>query len=178
MKRIVLLLVGALLMTASVAGAQAPPDNGPEARAAMKKLAFLVGNWQGDALLTMGPQPSEANQVETVESRLDGAVLLVEGRGTSKVDPNMVVHHALAVISYDVAKKTYDVNAYLSTGHHVIATGKVHADGSFEWGFSSGGRTMRYIIRLANDMWVETGEYSMDGSTWNKFIEMQLKKKA
>ena len=47
--------------------------------------------------------------VETVRRKVGGSVLLVEGRGTKKADKKeeVVVHEALAVVSYDGKARRY-----------------------------------------------------------------------
>ena len=155
--------------------AQAPVAT-PEMKEAMAKLAFLAGKWQGDAVFQMGPQTHELKQEETVESRLDGLVLVVEGKGTSKVD-GKVYHHALATISYQPETKNYRVVAFRQDGNGVIATGMFLPDGAFQWGFEMDKMTVRYTIRHApGDTWHETGEISFDKTTWKPLVEMQLKR--
>ena len=49
-------------------------------------------------------------------------------------------------------------------------------DGGFEWGFrlEERGVTIRFTIRFDEKRWHEVGETSVDGRTWNKFLEMTL----
>jgi hypothetical protein len=51
-------------------------------------------------------------------------------------------------------------------------------DGGFEWGFrvEERGVTVRFTIRFDEKRWHETGETSVDGKTWNKFLEMTLER--
>lgn len=169
------LLVAAFTVLASPVLAQAPAPSA-ETKEAMAKLSFLVGRWSGDATFQMGPQASELTQTETVESRLDGLVLVVEGVGTGKAD-GKVHHHAVATISWDATAKNYRVVAIRADGNSVVTTGSILEDGAFQWGFAMGNMTVRYTIRHAEgDEWHETGEVSMDGTTWRKMIDMRLKR--
>src|SRR5690606_19009427 len=88
------------------------------AQAAMAKLDFMVGRWQGDAWQLRGTERVQTGMLETVERKLGGAVLLVEGRGTIAVAgaDERVVHHALGVISFDAARGAYTLRSYLATG--------------------------------------------------------------
>src|SRR6185503_21046740 len=70
-------------------------------RQEMKKLDWFVGHWKGSGWIQMGPQGRrEFTQTETVEAKLDGLVLVVEGSGKAKEDGS-TVHAALAFVSYD-----------------------------------------------------------------------------
>jgi hypothetical protein len=166
-----------LLATSMFAGpalAQAPVAS-QETKDAMAKLSFLLGKWTGDASVEMGPARHEVSQVETVESRLDGLVLVIEGKGTTK--DGVVQHHALATISYDDEAKNYRVVAYRKDGKCVVTTGRFLPDGAFEWGFDMGNMAVRYVIRQGESgEWLETGEMSFDKATWKKFIDMRLKR--
>jgi hypothetical protein len=52
----------------------------------MKKLAFLIGKWSGDATSRRGQNETvKVKQTEEVQFKLDGLVLLIEGTGR---DPN------------------------------------------------------------------------------------------
>src|SRR5579871_5489707 len=77
------LVVAAQFLSGAALLAQPPHGSGIEAqRAAMKKLAFLVGNWSGPVSIVRGPgEPLKLIQTEHVESRLDGLLLLIEGAG-------------------------------------------------------------------------------------------------
>ena len=176
MRRAWTMTAGVLLLAVGTAFAQAPAPSA-EAVAAMAKLKFLVGSWKGDAVMTMGPGASEeVAQTEVVESRLDGLLLVVEGVSTSKRPSQAVVHHAVALISYDVAAKEYRVVAYRQDGQSVQATAKFLDDGAFQWGFDMPGRSVRYTVTDARGEWHEIGEYSADGKAWTQFLELQLKR--
>ena len=55
----------------------------------------------------MGPQGrKEFTQTETIQGKLDGLVLVIEGQGKSKED-GTTVHTALAFVSYDEQAKTF-----------------------------------------------------------------------
>jgi len=70
-------------------------------RREMKKLDWLVGRWKGTGWIQMGPQGRhEFTQTETIEARLDGLVLVIEGLGKAK-EGGSTVHSALAFLSYD-----------------------------------------------------------------------------
>jgi hypothetical protein len=54
-------------------------------RREMKKLDWLVGHWKGAGWIQMGPQGRhEFTQTETIDAKLDGLVLVIEGTGKAR----------------------------------------------------------------------------------------------
>jgi hypothetical protein len=70
-----------LVAIACSAFAQPQPPNIKAQGEAMKKLAFLVGTWTGDATTVRPNQKIKVRQTEDVSYKLDGLVLLIEGTG-------------------------------------------------------------------------------------------------
>jgi hypothetical protein len=73
----------AVMISVSLAlAAQQPASNSADAqREAMRKLSFLAGHWSGTVSVARGPgEPLHLAQTEDVEYKLDGLVLLVEGK--------------------------------------------------------------------------------------------------
>ncbi len=146
----------------------------------MKKLDYLAGKWKGDATVIRGPKDTRiVKQTENVQIKLDGTVLLVEGVGRGKLpgkDEEGIVFQALGVMSYDTEAKKYKLKAYRNEGQSVDADMTVTEKG-FIWGFKEpkSGVEIRYTMTLTpKDEWHEIGEYSLDGKTWTKSIEMTL----
>jgi hypothetical protein len=151
-------------------------------REAMKRLDPWVGVWKGSGwILTGRDQPrQEFTITETVQSKLGGRALLVEGLGRGK-DPKTGVeadmHHTLAVLSYDEIAKIYRFRTHEAMGRALDVEAKP-MDGGLEWGFrdETRGATIRFTIRLDGNRWHEVGEASMDGKTWHKFMDMTLER--
>lgn len=144
----------------------------------MKKLEFLVGNWQGEGWMEFAPgERRKASVTETVQSKLGGRVFIIEGLGKAKF-PNraeeVVVHNAFAFLYFDQTAKRYVMRAFLANGNAVDADTNFQ-DGVFEWSMQIPQGKIRYKVRL-NDQgqWVETGEMSQDGKSWRQFFEMTL----
>lgn len=158
--------------------AQAPP-NASVNREAMTKLAGLVGTWEGEASITMGPGgPRKVHQKEVVRSKLDGTVLYIEGTGTESGADGQpkVVFQALAVAAYDAQAKGYKFHAFRDTGSSTVADAEVTADG-MKWGFEDGrGGKIRYTITLKGDTWNEVGDYIAPGQPPRRFFEMTVKR--
>jgi hypothetical protein len=161
------------------AGAADPP--GAAHREAMKKLSFLAGKWAGEATIQTGPGKSEhVKQTEDVEYRLGGTVQLIEGKGFGRVpgsEAEGVVFNALAVVHYDAQAKAYRMRAHRAEGMAVDPELTV-TDTGFVWQFSPAKSNVRirYTATVKDGTWTEVGEMSRDGTTWTKFLEMNLKR--
>jgi hypothetical protein len=148
---------------------------------AMKKLSYLTGEWKGESWTEFVPgQRLTSVGTETVQSKLDGLLLVMEGvhkrRGREK-EAGEVVHGAFAVVSYDEKAMRYRFLAYTNRGNYTEAEAKV-ADGKMEWGFHIPQfGDMRYTINMnEKGQWFEIGEISTDGKQWRKFFEMTLER--
>jgi hypothetical protein len=145
----------------------------------MKKLDFLVGQWEGTGQMQLGPGArEEARVTEIVQPKLGGAILLIEGIGRTG-DDDRIVHHALGVISFDAQAKQYRMRAYRADGRFVDPKIDV-GDRKIVWSFDDPrAGSIRYTITINdNGQWQEIGERSGDGGqTWNPFFEMTLDKK-
>jgi hypothetical protein len=147
----------------------------------MKKLEFLIGEWKGEGWTEFVPGQRRTSPItETVQSKLGGTVLLVEGLGKNRQpgkQEEVVVHHALGIISYDPSAKLYRVKTYLVDGRSVEAEARFIGS-SFQWSFKTPqGFSVRYTVKLnEKGEWFETGEMSQDGNSWRQFHEMTLQR--
>src|SRR5262249_14310342 len=166
-----------LLSMPGAAMPQAPAASHTE----MRKLDFLVGKWQGEGWIEMAPEQRRTfKQTETVQSKLDGTILTVDGLGKGKRqgnDEETVVHNAFAVISYNEQTGKFRWHGYQSGGLFVDAEATV-TENSLIWSFPSprGGKVRFTISQQAKGKWREIGEFSMDGGTWKQFFEMILER--
>lgn len=154
------------------------PGAGAAADSAMAPLAWLVGEWEGEGESRSPQGRSVATVRESVESRLNGRVLVIEGIGREPSADGMgrVVHHAFGILTYDPERKQYAFRALRDGG--VVDAETSLADGVFTWGFEIPGGRIRFHIRQVNGEWHETGEYSAAGATWQKMLEMKLRRVA
>jgi hypothetical protein len=149
----------------------------------MQQFVFWEGQWKGEASTQMGPGPSKKSTVdETLQFKLDGTIMLIEGIGKS-IDPQTnqshIVHHAMAILSFDQATNQYKFQTYLKDGRSTPALLKVIEENKYEWGFDTPNGKIKYVIIIdpAKRTWHEVGEFSNDNAaTWIKFFEMNLKK--
>jgi hypothetical protein len=178
MKNVMFLLM--LVLCSVVKHSDAQPELGSKEK--MKVFTNWVGRWQGEGWMQMGPgEPKKSTVDERIESKLDGTVYLVEGIGKAinpETKQEMIVHHALALLSFDQGSGQYKFRTHLKDGRSSDAWFNVTGENTFQWGFDipNRGKT-RYSIKLdPTATWNEIGEFSADGNTWNKFFEMNLKK--
>jgi hypothetical protein len=169
----------AVVFVASTSVAADPP--GAAHRQAMKKLDFLAGKWAGEATMQTGKGPPiKVKQSEDVQFKLGGVVLIIEGTGVGKqkdTEAEGIVFNALATISYDAETKKYKMRAHRMEGPSVDPEITITENG-FVWGFTppKSKVQIRYTATVKDDKWTEIGEFSLDGKTWTKFLEMNLKR--
>jgi hypothetical protein len=124
-------------------------------------------------------------ETETVTPKRGGLALLIEGRGTQPPPAEaMVVHEALALLTYDADAQRYAFRAYQSargTTNAVDADASL-VDGALVWGFRpdpGASLSIRYTISVsAAGEWLEVGEVAPDGQTWQPFFQMTLARQA
>jgi hypothetical protein len=177
MKKALSVLLVALLPCLAFAQADSPTK--AEQLAEMKKLAFMVGTWEGVSKIRMGPGPASESVVrEEIESVLGGLGILIRGRGTSKgADGNeRLTHEAVGLFNWDPAGKRYRFISQTEKGYFTVTDAAFEENGAFVWNLRRGGdAASRYTIRLDEaGRWTERGENTQDGKTWTPFFEMVL----
>jgi hypothetical protein len=81
---------------------------------------------------------------------------------------------SVAVLSWDPAGSRFRIRAYRAGGGEVEDTPSVTENGVV-WGFDDPrGGHVRFTLRLVDDVWDEVGEFTPDGITWQRFLEMRL----
>jgi hypothetical protein len=167
-------VIAALVALASMLTAQAAAPLIEAQRQAMQKLAFLAGHWSGQVSIVRGPgEPLKATQTEDVQYKLDGLVLLIEGKSTD--GEGRQVFSALATISYDDVSKSYRFRAY-NGGRYVDAEFDVPGNG-FSWSYVGGPAHVVNTMHLTEKgQWQESTEVEMGGSPPRKVVEMLLDK--
>ncbi len=153
------------------------PDHSEACRKAMSQLGFLAGDWEGTATVIRPNCALQVHQTEHVEWKLNGLVLSIEGTG--KMATGETGFQAFAVLHFDPMDQQYKMRSFVKEGISTQAYFKILSPNNFEWGFDVATGKTRYHIVLDESArtWRETAEYSADGQTWMKFIEMNLAKK-
>lgn len=161
-----------LVLVVPAAGAAEPAVD--PAIDAMRALPKLEGRWAGEGWMRMGPgEPMRFVGEETVESRLDGRLLVVEGLHRTP-DRSKVVHHAFGVFSWDERAKHYRFNTYVANrggGEHAARL----VENALVWDLAGEGPKRRFTITVTNDEWKEVGHVQR-GEEWLQFFEMTLKR--
>jgi len=171
-----LLLPIVALVLGVPAGVLAQPGFDPVAaiasqREAMRALAALDGVWRGPGSSVMPNGETHAlTQTERIGSFLDGTVKVIEGRGYTAAGD--VGFNAFAIISYDPAKKGYNLRTYAQGrfGDYVLTP---LADG-YMWEIPAGPMTIRYTVVIKDGTWRETGERITPGKPAVQFFAMNL----
>ena len=176
--------VAVLVLTGVVGSSPGQPPTAPAAqRDAMKKLDFLLGQWEGEGWMEFAPgQRRTFKGTEVVQSKLDGLLLAVEGRHLGQLGgegKEVVVHTAFGLVSYDDKAKRYRFQAFTGRGNSEDTEAKV-TEGQWVWGMKVPQfGDVRYTIKLdEKGRWFEVGEVSQDGKAWRKFFEMTLERVA
>lgn len=169
--------LAAALLLLPVTAATAQP-HGPDLakqKAAMNKLAFLVGNWSGDVRVAMGPgEPKNLKQTEQVQFKLDGLVLLIEG---TSHDPQSgaVGFNALATVAWDEETQTYRFRAYNSGNY--LDTALTVVERGFEWSYAMGPATVKNVMRIdEKGEWSETTDVTLPGRPPMRSVEIHVHK--
>ena len=144
----------------------------------MKKVQWLAGKWEGQGWMMFGPEEKHTfSQTETVTSKLNGILLVIEGLGTD--GESNIIHNAFAVLSFDSENQRYVMRAHKADGAFTEADALVDNNGDFIWGFNHPyAGELRFTIRQNNKgQWYEIGEASSDdGNSWFQNFEMLLNK--
>ena len=167
------ILAIALLSIGSLAlAAQQAPDGTAAQREALHKLSFLAGTWSGPITVVRGPgDPIRLTQTEKVEYKLDGLLLVIEGKSTG--EDGSVPFQAFATVAYDDASHSYRIRAY-NAGHYVDSELTLIGDG-FSWGFDAGPAHIVNTMHLTpRHEWQETSEVTFGKNPPRKTVDMLL----
>jgi len=170
---------GWLLMTSTLAaGALGGQEPGAASRDAMRKLAFLEGEWEGEASIQGPGGHRQLRQTESVRYSNSGHVLVVQGTGWEKGadGAERLAFNAVAVIAHD-PQAGYRMRSYTMEGR----SGDFEltlSDSGFVWGFDTPDGRVRYTMQITpQGEWREVGEFSRGGAPGRPFIEMVVRKK-
>jgi hypothetical protein len=141
-------------------------------RESMHKLSFLAGAWSGPVTIVRGPgEPLHRTQTEDVQYKLDGLVMLIEGKSTGA--DGKVMFNALATVSYDDASHTYRFRAY-NDGHY-LDTELTVVDGGFSWQYQAGPAHIVNTMQLTKKgEWSEVTEATVGSNPPLRAVEMLL----
>lgn len=170
-----LALVAVLLIMPASAYAQMPASpNGSEAqRAAIDRLAFLDGEWRGDATVHSPTGTLTLTQTERVGSMLGGSIKVIEGRGYAA--DGSTQFNAMATVSWDARAGRYGFRSY-AQGYSGDYAFEVTDDG-FRWETPAGPNAkIQYVAVVRDGTWHEVGTYVAEGQPPRQMIEMRLRR--
>jgi hypothetical protein len=141
-------------------------------RDAMRRLAFLTGHWSGPVTIVRRPgEPVQLTQTEDVEFKLDGLILLIEGKSIGA--DGKAQFSALATIAYDDASHTYRFRAY-SDGRYLDTELSMPPNG-FSWSFTAGPAHIVNTMKLTGKgEWSEVTEVTIGSNPPVRCVEMLL----
>ncbi len=172
-------LMFSMLACLAATAVQQPPRS-PDVNAqrqAMKRLGFLVGQWQGQGRMLRAPgEWIEFNQTEHGEYKLDGLLLVIEGEGRAKSDGRLVLQ-AYGIVSYDDATGKYHMRAF-NDGRWLESDIALADNGKeLTWGFALGEITTKSILRLTDaGEWTESHDITIGTQPGKKFMELTVKR--
>jgi len=136
----------------------------------------LIGTWEGEGWTMLSPdQRVEFNQLETIEVKANGHVVVVEGLGSNK-ETGEAAFQAFGIFSYDLTEGKYQFTAYQTNGYSVTVEPEI-MDERFIWGFDTGQGLVRYTADITATTWSQIGEFSPNGGeNWFQNFEMTLTK--
>ena len=166
------------IFVGTVSIGQSPFQPKKETVGALQKISFLTGNWKGSGYIHMGPQIHLFNETEVIRLKLNGTLIQIEGEGKDQQNPEITIHQAFAIISYDAQNAKYLMKAFRGDGEQIDAETKLIDNNTFQWSFSNPmAGLINFTISVKNNQWIEIGEMSRDnGGTWTKYFEMTLDK--
>ena len=177
MKRVLSAVAALVLLAGPVSAQNAAPASAAaeEAKAAMAKLAFLDGWWEGEGWTTeAGGQRLTFRQTERVGPLLDGGVKLVEGRGQG-VD-GKGAFNAFGVLSPAREPDTYEFRAY-TQGRAATFKARLLEPGKLVWEIPAGPNRIAYTMTVADGVWTEVGDFIAPGAEPRRFFEMTVRRK-
>ena len=149
-----------------------------KAKAALAPLMKLVGQWDGDARVSLLPgQTQVVRQHYDVTSGAGGTTLNLKGTGrvTTPAGKDSVVFQANATLYYDDALSKLRVRGKLAQGDSVLAEVEQRPD-TLIYGFPLQGARIRFTIAYSNTDWHEVGQLIMPNGNTIPTAEMRLKK--
>lgn len=171
-------LMFSLLACLAAMAVQQPPRS-PDVNAqrqAMKRLGFLVGQWQGQGRMLRAPgEWIEFDQTEHGEYKLDGLLLVIEGEGRAKGDGRLVLQ-AYSIVSYDDATGKYHMRAF-NDGRWLESDIAVADNGKeLTWGFALGEISTQSTLRLTDSgKWTESDDITISTRPAKEFMELTVK---
>jgi hypothetical protein len=176
MQKLISILLIALMPTPLLA--QRPS---PKLAEELKPLSWMVGRWEGESWVELGPGQRRTNRsIESVQSKVGGSVLLIEGlhkakrSGQDGKEEEVVTHDSISMFLYDSKAKRLRFVAYTARQGYGDFEARLVGQG-WQWEMVTPTGKARFVITHTDkDEWSERGEGSQDGKNWHQFFGMLL----
>jgi len=163
-----------------VAGSALAQADAAAQRAAMDKLAWLAGQWEGSATTQGREGEQRALSSDTVRRAAGCTALLVQGRHHRMQQDGTrgeTVHDTAGLLSFDPASGKYRFTTQLQDGRGGVFDGTVQGD-TFSWRLPLPDGHIRYdIARNERGQWSELGFFCRNGAECRPFFRMTLDRK-
>ena len=147
------------------------PEGSPAQREALRRLAWMDGEWRGTATVTVGMgRTLELRHTERIGPMLGGSIKVIEGH--SYGEDGKTAFNAFAIVSWDEEKDGFVMRSY-ANGMAIDVPLEATETG-FDWTTPAQGGEVRYHTRFENGVWTESGEFVMPGREPMRVIEMRL----
>lgn len=170
MKQIAMLTATIALMAATPTLAQTDP-NAAERHEAMAKLAFMHGEWVGQAGgANRDGSRYTVTQTERIGPLLGGDVLVIEGHGYHA--DGATGFNALGIVSYDTEADAYRFHSWAQGQQGDFSF--TLTDTGYVWEVPAGPGVVRYTAEVTATTYHEAGEFVMPGQPPRRIFEMAL----
>ena len=150
-----------------------------KARAALAPFAKLVGQWEGEARVSLvpGAPPQVAMQRYDITSEAGGTIIRVKGVGKSAdgTAKGPGIFEANATIWFDPQQNRLRMSARQAQGDSIDASIEVRPD-TLIWGFPFQAGRVRFTIAYSATDWHEVGHFIREGAPPIQALESRLKK--
>ena len=164
----------------AIASSQARGSSDAKAKAALAPLTKLVGQWDGEARVSLipGATPQVVRQHYDVTSGPGGTTLNLKGTGrtTTPAGKDSVVFQASATVFYDDALGKLRVRAKLAQGGDSVLAEVEQRPDTLIYGFPLQAGRIRFTIAYSNTDWHEVGQLILANGNAIPTVDMRLKK--
>ena len=145
-------------------------------------ISFMEGHWKGEGWI-MGRDRTKKHfsQTENIQYKAGQQVLMVEGLGyaldNTGVITSKIIHDAFGIISYNKAQDAVTMISFSKQNGRMEVPMVSLGNRQLQWSFKNeqSGSLIRFTMDFsAEGKWTEEGAFSMDGTNWFPFFEMQL----
>lgn len=174
MRNLIVITIAAVLAASSAAAQEMNPAGSAEQRQALSELAFLDGEWRGQAVIrNRDGSETRFTQTERVGPFLGGSVRVIEGRGYDA--EGATVFNAMAVLSWDEQQDRYRFRSWANGRDGDFEFRRT--DDGFVWEVPAGpGAVVRYTAVVRDGAWHERGDYVREGMDPMPMMEMTLRR--